>query len=98
MRLTRALGGVPLVDGGDDGWGSASGGAWACVGHRGDTLRIRGPNAFDGHPGQPVGQLIGRMRLVYEVQRCRGDGACRLPRAAGASNALTVALSPHDGP
>jgi hypothetical protein len=30
------------------------------------------------------------MRLGYQVQRCRGDGACALPLEAGRSNAFDV--------
>ena len=66
---------------------SAYNGAWACVGHdrqiavaprssRIDTLPIRGPNMWDGINRTPIGVLTGRMRLGYEVQRCRGDALC----------------------
>ena len=99
--------GVRLVDG-TDRWGSAYDGAWACVGHdeqievrpgaaRTDTLQLIGPGAFDGRTGEAFGTLVGRMRLVYEVQSCRGDGACRLDRRAGESGTFTVELSPQDG-
>lgn len=75
---------------------SAFDGAWACVGHdqqhaiapntvRTDTLRLFGPGARSGVSGEILGELSGRMFLSYEVQRCRGDGACRLPKAAQSS-------------
>ena len=81
------------LEGAGDSWGSAYNPAWACVGHdnqivvppaqsRTDTLLIRGPTAFDGRTGQHFGTLTGRMRLVYQVQTCRGDGECRLEGAA----------------
>ena len=81
--------------------GAAYDGAWACVGHerqiavapggsRVDTLLVRGPNAWDGITHTPFGTLTGRMRLSYGVQRCRGDGACLLPREAGRSNPFDV--------
>jgi len=96
--------GVSLVEPGDR-WGAAYNAAWACVGHdrqirlrpgeaRTDTLHLRGPNAFDGRTGEPFGSLVGRMQLHYEVQTCRGDGACRLGEDAGASNVFTVELAP----
>jgi len=55
---------------------------WACVGHnfpiviapratRVDTLRIDGPNAFDGRTNAPIGKLEGKFKLVYSVRRCR---------------------------
>jgi hypothetical protein len=81
--------------------GAAYSGAWACVGHdrqiavaphssRVDTLLIRGPNAWDGVSHIPFGTLTGRMRLRYEVQRCRGDGACAASGDAGRSNPFDV--------
>lgn len=95
--------GVTLVDG-DDAWGAAYDGVWACVGHdqqiavpsrgtRVDTLHVRGPNVWSGATGQPYGALTGLMQLHYEIQACRGDGACRL-RTAGASNVFRVELAP----
>jgi len=93
--------GVELVDEGDS-WGSAYSALWACVGHdrqlrvdpgavRADTLRVRGPNAWDGRGGKPYGALTGRMRLRYSVQSCRGDGrAC--PPAAARSKVFRVEL------
>jgi hypothetical protein len=93
--------GVELLDPPTDRWGSAYDMAWACVGHdaqfevapgatRIDTYEISGPNAFDGHTQRPFGVLAGRMRLVYEVQGCRGDGACRLTGTIGKSAPFDV--------
>ena len=95
--------GVELVDRSNS-RGSAYSRAWACVGHddqfrlgpgdsRTDTLTIAGPNAFDGRTGTPFGILEGRMRLRYELQSCRGDGACRVDGSAGRSNEFTVTLA-----
>jgi hypothetical protein len=55
---------------------------WGCVGHdypvvvapratRVDTLRLRGPNAWDGKTNQPWGIFDGEFRLIYRVARCR---------------------------
>src|SRR5512143_1276091 len=55
---------------------------WACVAHdfpivtpphtvRVDTLRIEGPNAWDGRTYAPLGILQGQFRLIYEVRPCR---------------------------
>lgn len=96
--------GVNLVED-DDSWRAWYNGAWACVGHesqivvpsggtRVDTLRLSGPTAWDGVTGQPLGVSSGRMQLAYEVQSCRGDGECRLPRAAGLSNEFEVTRQP----
>ncbi len=64
---------------------------WACVGHdfpiviapratRVDTLRIDGPNAFDGRMNAPMGTLEGQFRLIYKVGRCwLGRATCRTP-------------------
>ena len=61
---------------------------WACVGHdspivvaphaaRVDTLRIEGPNAFDGKTNAPMGRLEGEFRLIYTVStKCR-EPLCR---------------------
>jgi len=92
-------------DAGSDGTGSAYSGAWACVGHdqpfvvqpgqtRVDTLQIIGPNSFDGRTGQPFGTLVGRMRLVYDVRACRGDGPCEADAEMGRSNEFEVRLAP----
>lgn len=92
---------VTLVDG-EDAWGAAYSGVWACVGHndqiavpagaaRVDTLHLTGPNAWDGVTKEPFGAFTGLMQLHYEIQTCRGDGACGLP-VAGASNTFRVEL------
>lgn len=71
-----------------DEWGSAYNPAWACVGHdnqfelqpgdtRTDTILLTGPNAANGITKEPYGRLDGIMRISYEVQGCRGDGACQ---------------------
>lgn len=94
--------GVKLVADGES-WRAAYSRVWACVGHdrqiqvrpgelRVDTLHLLGPNAVDGRTNQPLGTFTGQMRLIYEVQTCRGDGACRLSEEAGMSNAFTVEL------
>jgi len=93
--------GVELLDPAADTWGSAYDMAWACVGHdaqfevapgttRVDTYEVSGPNAFDGVTHRPFGTLTGRMRLVYGVQGCRGDGACRLTSSIGQSTPFEV--------
>lgn len=66
--------------------------AWGCVGHespivvaphatRLDTLRIEGPNAWDGRTNTPQGKLEGDFRLEYDVGTChaRGEVNCLLP-------------------
>lgn len=93
--------GVELVGGGGD--GSAYSGVVAGVGHdrqiavqpgetRVDTLRLRGPTMWDGRTGDPFGRLDGVMRLVYQAQGCRGDGACPLPDSVAVSNVFRVVL------
>lgn len=85
-------------------WGSVFNPTWACVGHdaqievapgatRADTLTLAGPNAWDGYTKVPFGTFDGRVRLLYDVQTCRGDGACRLTREAGVSNAFDVTVA-----
>ncbi|HEV2736369.1 MAG TPA: hypothetical protein VGV85_16105 [Longimicrobiaceae bacterium] len=75
--------------------------AWACVGHdspivvqpgdtRVDTLRIRGPNSWDGRTGAPSGSLEGTFRLVYPAGSCRDVIRCPLPREARSSNEFEV--------
>jgi hypothetical protein len=55
---------------------------WACVGHnfpiviaprasRVDTLRLDGPQAFDGRANAPIGKFEGKFQLTYWVRRCR---------------------------
>ncbi len=63
---------------------------WACVGHdspiviaphaaRVDTLRLEGPNEFDGKTNAPMGKLDGEFRLLYKVSSCwRGRTKCQL--------------------
>lgn len=65
---------------------------WACVGHgfpivvaphaaRVDTLRIEGPNVFDGKTIEPLGNLEGEFRLIYTVGSCGlGCARCGKPR------------------
>jgi hypothetical protein len=94
--------GVLLVNE-DDEWGSAYSGVIAGVGHdrqiavapgetRVDTLHLRGPNAWDGRTGERFGRLEGEMRLIYQPQGCRGDGACQLPDSLATSNVFEVVL------
>lgn len=75
--------------------------AWACVGHdrpievaagatRVDTLRIEGPTAFDGRTHEPIGRVVGRFRLVYDVWLGKDEGASRAPNLIRASNAFVV--------
>ena len=93
--------GVELVGG--VGWAPESGfdPVWACVGHgsqivvrpgdtRVDTLRIHGPNSWDGRTGAPGGSLEGSFRLVYPAGTCRDVVRCPLPREARSSNAFEV--------
>jgi hypothetical protein len=78
--------------------------SWACVGHdlpivvsagdtRTDSLRIAGPNAWDGHTKEPFGDLAGRFRLSYAVSTCRAVSGCEL-RGRGESNEFEVRLGP----
>ena len=96
--------GVRLVAlGGED--ESAYNLVWACVGHdeaievlpgetRVDTLRLEGPNAFDGETGEPYGALEGEFQLNYQVQICpEEDLTCILIYAAGRSNIFEVRLA-----
>ena len=79
--------------------------AWACVGHdrpivvgrgetRVDSLRIAGPNTWDGYTNQPFGTLTGRFRLSYAVAPCRGLGSCRALSSSVESNDFEVRLKP----
>lgn len=96
---------IELIESNGSDWGSAYSPAWGCVGHdqqiavvaggtRVDTFHITGPNSWDGVTHKPFGTLTGRMRLVYAVQSCRGDGQCPLPSSTGRSNAFFVQLGP----
>jgi hypothetical protein len=78
--------------------------AWACVGHdlpivvsagytRTDSLRIAGPNAWDGRTKEPFGDLVGRFRLSYAVGTCRAVSGCELPGRTE-SNEFEVRLEP----
>ena len=90
--------GVALIEP-EDRWGAAYNGTWACAGHnrpilvrtgevRVDTLRLDGPNAWQG--GVPRGVLAGQFRLVYQAQSCREGGACPLPEPKQYSNVFAV--------
>ena len=96
--------GIELVGdtAGAGGWGSAFSRAWACVGHdrqfvvapgatRVDTLDVAGPNAWQG--GAPRGRFDGRVRVVYGVSTCPGDGGCPGAGELGASNAFDVVVA-----
>jgi hypothetical protein len=78
---------------------------WACVGHgspivlragetRTDSLRVLGPNAWDGHTNMPFGDLVGRFRLSYAIGTCRGVVSCELPGGSIESNEFEVRLEP----
>jgi hypothetical protein len=79
---------------------------WACVGHdypfevppgtaRVDTLRLTGPNAWDGVTHEGLGHLEGRFRLAYRVGACPPrSGRCARPDALWYTNAFTVRLQP----
>jgi len=84
--------------------GTAYARLWGCVGHdhqpevlpgatRVDTLRLRGPNVLDASL-VPVGAFSGRMRIVYWLRGCRGEGCPLLPREASQSNAFDVRIAP----
>jgi hypothetical protein len=75
---------------------------WACVGHdapimvlagetRTDTLRVTGPNSWDGRTNEAFGDLAGRFRLSYVVGSCRAVSDCELPQAVQ-SNDFDVQL------
>lgn len=77
---------------------------WACVGHanhiavtpgatRVDTLRVTGPNSWNGRPPhEPYGDLEGRFRLRYNIQTCAGDDYCPAPDSLQISNVFEVRL------
>lgn len=82
-------------------WGAAYNSMWACVGHdrpiavepgerRTDTLRITGPNAWDGATGEPYGTLEGRFRLRYFARLGWGDARIEAPRSMRESNEFEV--------
>jgi hypothetical protein len=74
---------------------------WACVGHdkqievapgtvRIDTLRVDGPNTFNGHTGVGYGKLEGIFRLCFVARRGRGERAPYVPYSERVSNPFTV--------
>jgi hypothetical protein len=78
---------------------------WACVGHdhpivvgsgetRVDSLRITGPNAWDGYTNEPFGPLTGRFRLSYPVATCPGVDGCGVLSSSVESNEFEVRLKP----
>jgi hypothetical protein len=77
---------------------------WACVGNdapivvlagetRTDSLRVAGPNSWDGRTKEPFGDLAGQFRLSYGVGSCRAVNDCELP-ARVESNDFDVRLGP----
>lgn len=93
--------GVEFVDGAGGARESGFDPIWACVGHesqvvvrpgdtRVDTLRIHGPNSWDGRTGVPSGTLEGSFRLVYQAGSCREVFRCFLPREARSSSVFEV--------
>jgi hypothetical protein len=79
---------------------------WACVGHdhpivvgsgetRVDSLRIAGPNAWDGSTKEPFGTLTGRFRLSYPIATCPDVYGCRALSSSVESNDFEVRLKPH---
>jgi hypothetical protein len=86
--------------------GIAYNAAWACVGHdqpirvdpgatRTDTIRVRGPNGFDGITHRPIDPIVeGTFRLQFVVQSCRSEGDCPISNEALThSNEFVVRLS-----
>jgi hypothetical protein len=78
---------------------------WACVGHdhpivvgagetRVDTLRIAGPNAWDGHTKEPLGTLAGRFQLSYRVGACPEVYRCGVSQSLVESSEFEVRLKP----
>ena len=78
---------------------------WACVGHdqpivvlawhtRIDSLRISGPNTWDGLTNKPLGDLVGRFRLSYSVFTCPSVRGCEVAGRVGESNDFEVRLEP----
>ena len=77
---------------------------WACSGHdfpivvaphaaHVDTLRIAGPNAYDGKTYAPLGIFEGQFRLIYTVGPCwLGRPKCRQVPAQQRSQAFHVRL------
>jgi hypothetical protein len=78
---------------------------WACVGHdspivvgagetRTDSLRIVGPNAWDGHTKEPLGTLVGHFQLRYAVGACPEVDGCGGGTRSRGSNNFEVRLEP----
>jgi hypothetical protein len=78
---------------------------WACVGHdhpivvdrgeaRVDTLRIAGPNAWDGSTNEPLGTLTGPFRLSYSIATCPDPHGCGAMPLSVQSNTFEVRLKP----
>jgi hypothetical protein len=78
---------------------------WACVGHdhpivlgrgetRVDSLRIAGPNAWDGYTNQPFGALTGAFRLGYSIAACPDAYGCGAMPVSVQSNDFEVRLKP----
>jgi hypothetical protein len=76
---------------------------WACVEHghpievqpgetRTDSLRITGPNAWDGDTNEAFGRLEGRFRLSYSVGTCPAVIGCEVPGRVRESNEFVVRL------
>jgi hypothetical protein len=51
---------------------------------RPDSLLLGGPTMYEGIHGEPVGELEGRLRLVYEI------GTCLDSRLRGAFAGMTT--------
>lgn len=98
----RLVGAGPI--GGPKPWRAAYDPIWACGGHdrpivvrpgeaRVDTLRLSGPNVWDGVTHQPDGVLEGRFQLSYQAYACPEPVRCPLPAAYNArSNVFEVRL------
>jgi len=79
---------------------------WACVGHdhpivvgrgetRVDSLRITGPNAWDGYTSEPFGTLTGAFRLSYNIAACPDAYGCGAMPLSVQSNEFEVRLQPN---
>jgi hypothetical protein len=78
---------------------------WACVGGvspivipphttRVDTLRMEGPNTFDGKTHAPTGKLEGEFRLLYDMSSClTGRTKCQLSPTRQRSGPFRVHLA-----
>ncbi len=84
--------------------GAAYDHVWACTGHdfpivvaphavRVDTLRIEGPNSYDGKTNAPLGKFEGQFRLIYTVGPCwLGRPKCRIVPGPQRSQTFRVRL------